>query len=229
MRAWGLALPLLVAALAGCTGSPPAPASDQGTSPAAGANPVVLLNTSMGDIRLELFLDKTPITAGNFLNLTRQAFYDGTRFHRVIGPAKSPPDGFMIQDGDPLTKDAAAKSRWGTGGPGYNIRDEFPCKDGTVSGYVAPPGKPCDGHGGLATLHDKAGVVSMANTGQPDSGGSQYFITLAATPFLNGKHAVFGRVAEGMEVVRAIGNVPTESPDRPVQDVVIHRVTVVSG
>ncbi len=152
------------------------------------ANPTVTIETNHGTIRAELFADKAPKTAGNFVDLVNKGFYDGVIFHRVI-------EGFMIQGGDPTGT--------GRGGPGYKIDDEF----------------------GPGLAHTQAGVFSMANAG-PNSGGSQFFITLAATPWLDGKHAIFGKVTAGLDVVKAIGNVRTGPGDRPVEDVVMERVTV---
>ena len=103
--------------------------------------------TSMGNFKAELFDDKTPITAGNFVQLAQQGFYDDTKFHRVI-------KNFMIQGGDPLTKDDSKQAYWGTGDPGYKIPDEF----------------------GEGLKHDSVGMLSMANSG-PNTGGSQFFIT----------------------------------------------------
>ncbi len=151
------------------------------------ANPTVTFETNHGTFTAEMFEDVAPVTAGNFLKLARDGYYDGLTFHRVI-------DGFMIQGGCPQGT--------GTGGPGYQIQDEF-----------AP---------GLA--HTSDGIFSMANAG-PNTGGSQFFITLAATPWLDGKHAIFGRVTEGIEVVRAIGKLQTGPQDRPVEDVVMEKVT----
>lgn len=105
-------------------------------------------------------------------------------------------DGFMIQGGDPTGT--------GRGGPGYTIADEFD----------------------PSLRHDAEGVLSMANTGRPNTGGSQFFITLAPTPWLDDKHAVFGRVVSGMDVVRGIGGVETGAGDRPVQDVMIRRIEI---
>lgn len=105
-------------------------------------------------------------------------------------------DGFMIQGGDPTGT--------GMGGPGYTIEDEF-----------VPELK-----------HDSEGILSMANTGRPHTGGSQFFITLAATPWLDGHHTVFGKVVKGMDVVREIGHVKTGPQDRPVHDVVINKITI---
>ena len=104
-------------------------------------------------------------------------------------------DGFMIQGGDPTGT--------GMGGPGYTIEDEFTPE----------------------LTHESEGILSMANTGRPHTGGSQFFITLAATPWLDGHHTVFGKVVKGMEVVREIGHVKTGPQDRPVHDVVINKIT----
>lgn len=189
-------------------------------------NPVGVLNTSMGVIRVELYTDVAPETAGNFVNLTRDGFYDGTRFHRVI-------DDFVIQDGDPLSKDTSKRDRWGTGGPGYAIQDEWPCKDGTIvyrgrpDSYEGPAGH-CDGHGGMLLTHgDQAGVLSMANSGA-NTGGSQYFVSLDASRVghLDGRHAIFGQVIGGMDVVQAIGDVPTDDDGQPRDDVLIDDVAI---
>jgi cyclophilin family peptidyl-prolyl cis-trans isomerase len=151
-------------------------------------NPTVTIETNHGTIKAEMFVDKAPKTAGNFIELAKKGFYDGVIFHRVI-------DGFMIQGGDPTGT--------GRGGPGYTIKDEF-----------AP---------GLA--HTQPGLFSMANAGA-NTGGSQFFITLAATPWLDGKHAIFGKVVAGMDVVKKIGKLPTARGDRPTEDVVMKNVTV---
>jgi cyclophilin family peptidyl-prolyl cis-trans isomerase len=152
------------------------------------ANPTVTIETNHGTIKAEMFVDKAPKTAGNFIELAKKGYFDGVIFHRVI-------DGFMIQGGDPTGT--------GRGGPGYTIKDEF-----------AP---------GLA--HTQPGLFSMANAG-PNTGGSQFFITLAATPWLDGKHAIFGKVVVGMDVVKKIGKLPTARGDRPTEDVVMKNVTV---
>ncbi len=151
-------------------------------------NPTARFDTNKGSFEVELFEDKAPVTAGNFLDLARKGFYDGTIFHRII-------DGFMIQGGDPTGT--------GRGGPGYTIKDEF-----------AP-----------SLRHTGEGILSMANAG-PNTGGSQFFITLAATPWLDNKHAIFGRVTKGMDVVRSIGKVPTAAGDRPRDEVKIQKVDV---
>ena len=151
-------------------------------------NPVAEFHTSEGDFTIELFADRAPNTVKNFKDLTEKGYYDGLTFHRVIA-------GFMIQGGCPKGT--------GTGGPGYNIKDEF--------------------HPELK--HDAEGILSMANAG-PNTGGSQFFITLAPTPWLDRKHAVFGRVTKGLDVVRQIGSVRTGAQDRPVQSVVMEKVTI---
>lgn len=152
------------------------------------ANPTVTLTTTLGPIRAEIFEDKVPKTAQNFLTLARKGFYNGLTFHRVI-------PGFMIQGGCPRGD--------GTGGPGYTIPDEF--------------------HPALR--HSGPGLFSMANAG-PNTGGSQFFITLAPTSWLDRKHAIFGKVVEGQETVQKIAAVPRDGSDRPRSDVKILSVTV---
>lgn len=135
----------------------------------------VTLTTTKGDIVLELFREQTPLTTLNFLTLVKSGHYDGIVFHRVIAD-------FMVQFGDPLSKDPSKQAMWGTGGAGYTIEDE-----------IVPE-----------LTHSGPGILSMANTGMPNSGGSQVFITHVATPWLDGKHAVFGKVVTGMDVVNKI-------------------------
>jgi peptidylprolyl isomerase len=180
---------IITLTIAGCTGEIGGDKSSLPTytTPGGTAGSRVRMETTMGNITLQLYPDM-PITAGNFENLARQGFYNGTIFHRVI-------DGFMIQGGDPTGT--------GTGGPGYTIQDEF-----------SP-----------AHLNSR-GTIAMANTGQPNSGGSQFFINLVDNHHLNGKHPVFGEVIEGMGVVDRIGKVTTDINDRPVQNVTILMVTV---
>jgi cyclophilin family peptidyl-prolyl cis-trans isomerase len=111
-------------------------------------------------------------------------------------------EGFMIQGGDPLSKDVANKAMWGTGGPGYQFADEF-------------------GQG----LSNVTGTISMANAG-PNTNGSQFFVNTNDNVFLDGKHAVFGKVSSGMDVVMKISQLPTDQSDKPVQDVVIEKVEI---
>lgn len=153
----------------------------------------VVFTTNKGDITLEFLTRDVPNTTGNFIKLAEEGFYDDTRFHRVI-------DGFMIQGGDPLSRDESMQARWGTGGPGYTFEDEF-----------------VDG------LSNVRGTISMANAG-PNTNGSQFFINVADNTFLDGKHSVFGRVIEGMDIVDAISKVATEGPDRPLDDVILESI-----
>ncbi|MEX0920018.1 MAG: peptidylprolyl isomerase [Candidatus Pacearchaeota archaeon] len=149
----------------------------------------VRLETTEGDIVIQLY-SEMPVTAGNFKELVEKEFYDGVIFHRVI-------DGFMIQGGDPTGT--------GSGGPGYQIEDEFTRTD--------------------LDRNDR-GTISMANAG-PNTGGSQFFINLVDNNFLDGKHPVFGKVIEGMDVVDRIANVQTDSNDRPLEEIRIIRARVV--
>lgn len=154
------------------------------------------IETNFGKIRLKLDSINAPIAVNNFLKLSDQKFYDGTKFHRVI-------KGFMIQGGDPNSK-SGNPSTWGTGGPGYKFNDEFNSRK-LIRGSLA-----------------------MANSG-PDTNGSQFFIvTAASTPWLDGKHTNFGEVISGMEIVDKIENLPTGTNDRPVEDVVIKGITLLS-
>ena len=140
-------------------------------------NEVAVIKTTAGEIVLEFWPDVAPKTVENFKKLARQGFYDGTAFHRIVKD-------FMIQGGDPLTKYSKMEDRWGTGGPGYQIKAEFNGKS-----------------------HQR-GVVSMARSQDPDSAGSQFFICLAAATFLDRKYTAFGRLLKGDEVLGAIGNTP---------------------
>ncbi|MAZ67756.1 peptidylprolyl isomerase [bacterium] len=168
--------------------------TEEVTTPAEGAV-TAIISTSKGDITLELNSAGTPNTVANFMKLAQEGFYNGTKFHRVI-------PNFMIQGGDPLTKDNSIKARWGTGGPGYTFDDEI-----------------------YSSNQNNIGTIAMANAG-PNTNGSQFFINVADNNFLDEKHTVFGKVVSGMEVVTEIVNVPTEGPDRPVDDVVINSITI---
>ncbi len=153
------------------------------------------LHTNFGDITIEFLDSATPKTVANFVKLAGEGFYNGTKFHRVI-------KGFMIQGGDPLTKDDSMSARWGTGGPGYQFNDEI-----------------------SAGNKNDIGTIAMANSG-PDTNGSQFFINTAPNNFLDTKHTVFGKVSAGMDVVEKIEANPTGQNDRPVQAVVIESVTL---
>lgn len=160
-------------------------------------NPKIMnatLHTNKGDIKLEFSTD-TPNTVANFIKLSKSGFYDGVKFHRVIS-------GFMIQAGDPLSKDDTKRDEWGTGGPGYRFEDEI---TGTNSNII--------------------GSVAMANAG-PDTNGSQFFINTADNNFLDDKHTVFAHVVEGMDVVKMIESIPTDEKDRPVEPVIIENISL---
>jgi peptidylprolyl isomerase len=158
--------------------------------------------TNQGTFKIKLFTEDMPITTGNFIKLAKEGFYDGTRFHRIIGPRKAPPNGFMIQGGDPLSKDPAKQAMWGTGGPGYSIKDEFSSNN-----------------------RNNGGTISMANSG-PNSGGSQFFVNLGNNNFLDDKHPVFGKVVSGLDIVKRIGDVQTDGGDKPLEDVILEKVTI---
>lgn len=154
------------------------------------------ITTNKGEIEIT-FSDKTPETVKNFAKLALSGFYNGTRFHRVIRD-------FMIQGGDPLSKDVANKNSWGTGGPGYTFKDETSPSD----------------------LFSQ-GTLAMANAG-PNTNGSQFFIVtaIAGTPWLSGKHTVFGHVTKGLDIILHIGDMQTDGADRPLQDIIIERITI---
>ena len=167
------------------------------------ANPTATLETSLGTFKVELFTDKMPITAGNFVKLAKSGFYDGLHFHRVI-------DKFMLQFGCPHSRDPQSR-RAGTGdGPDGAIKDEHP-----------PDLK----------LSNEAGTLSMANAG-PNSGSSQFFVNTVHNAYLDyfspgaSKHPVFGKVIEGMDVVHAIEKTKTDRDDRPVTPVKMIKITI---
>jgi peptidyl-prolyl cis-trans isomerase A (cyclophilin A) len=155
-----------------------------------------VFETNMGTFEAELYAKECPETVWNFINLAegRQStprggnYYDGLTFHRVI-------EGFVIQGGCPFGN--------GTGGPGYQFKDEF----------------------NRALRHNAAGVLSMANAG-PGTNGSQFFVTLAPTPHLDDRHSVFGKVTKGLDVVEKIGSVSTGPMDKPKDPVVMEKVTI---
>jgi cyclophilin family peptidyl-prolyl cis-trans isomerase len=166
------------------------------------ANPTATFETSLGNFTVELFADQMPITAGNFVKLAESGFYDGLHFHRVI-------KGFMAQFGCPYSKDPQSP-RAGTGGPpSGNIKDEFTAK-----------------------LSNEPLTLSMANTGRPDSGGSQFFINTAHNTYLDwftpgqSRHPVFGKITEGQDVIKAIEATPVDGNDRPKTPVKVIKVTV---
>ena len=147
---------------------------------------------------LEFYSDVAPNHVENFKKLARKGFYDGQCFHRVI-------KGFMIQGGDPNTKDDSKKGQWGQGGPGYTISAEFNSKP-----------------------HVR-GTLSMARTPDPNSAGSQFFICHGAPSFLNGQYTVFGQLIKGDDVLEKIATTPTEPGDRPVKRMGIESVKIVAA
>lgn len=153
-----------------------------------------IFHTNKGDIEI-IFNETTPKTTENFLTLAKEGFYDGTKFHRVIKD-------FMIQGGDPLTKDDELKNRWGTGGPGYTFEDEIGSEN-----------------------HNLRGTIAMANAG-PNTNGSQFFINLVDNTYLDEKHTVFGKVNSGMDIVDAIGKEETDTYDRPINPIIIESVEI---
>jgi peptidyl-prolyl cis-trans isomerase B (cyclophilin B) len=158
---------------------------------------VAVIKTTLGEMVIEFWPDVAPKTVENFKKLAREGFYDGTCFHRVI-------KGFMIQGGDPQTKDLAKEAVWGTGGPGYQIRAEFN-----------------DRH------HDR-GVISMARSSDPDSAGSQFFICHGNARFLDKQYTAFGKLVKGDEVLEQIATTRTHPPDRPNQRMGIESIQIVA-
>jgi len=161
------------------------------------------LKTSKGDITIEFFDKQAPNTVANFLKLAKEGFYSGIKFHRVI-------KGFMVQAGDPLTKDDSKMAQWGTGGPGYKFADEIDAKSDLYvkTGYAK-------------------GVVAMANSGQ-NTNGSQFFIMTETYP-LPPLYTIFGKVISGQNVVDEIANVKTTQPgvlDRPISPIIINSISL---
>jgi len=166
-------------------------------------NEVAVFETSEGEMVFEFWPDTAPNTVENFKKLARQGFYDGTCFHRII-------DGFMIQGGDPLTKDPSKEADWGTGGPGYTIQGEVSTRP---------------------DRHHVRGVISMANSGSPDTAGSQFFICLAALPQLDGGYTTFGKLIKGDDVLTKLGKSPVKpNPYDPRRELSrpINRVSLIS-
>ena len=156
---------------------------------------IAVLQTNFGEIEIEFFTDQAPRTVENFTKLAQENFYDGTKFHRVM-------KGFMIQGGDPLSKNDEQKMMWGTGGPGYKFEDEI--------------------YNGNSNI---LGTIAMANAG-PNTNGSQFFINTANNNFLDQKHTVFGKVIRGMEIVRQIENVAVGAKDVPLEAVVVESINI---
>jgi peptidyl-prolyl cis-trans isomerase B (cyclophilin B) len=183
---------LLLACTLGAVALAPARAADK---------EVAVLKTSQGDMVVEFWPDVAPNTVANFIKLAKSGFYDGTAFHRII-------KGFMIQGGDPLTKDATMEGRWGTGHADQTIKAEFSEK------------------------HHDLGVISMARSANPDSASCQFFICLGPTPQLDGKYTVFGKLIKGEDVLRKLGDTevgsgPNGENSRPTKRVALESVKIV--
>ena len=147
-------------------------------------NEVAVIKTVAGDMVIEFWPDVAPKTVENFKTLAKKGFYDGTAFHRII-------KGFMIQGGDPLTKDETKQNRWGTGDPGYKIKAEFNERS------------------------HKRGVISMARSQDPDSAGSQFFICHGDPSFLDRQYTAFGKLIQGDEVLEKLATTKVGFQDRP--------------
>jgi peptidyl-prolyl cis-trans isomerase B (cyclophilin B) len=158
---------------------------------------VAVIKTSEGEMVAEFWSDVAPNTVENFKKLAKSGFYDGTAFHRIV-------KGFMIQGGDPLTKDLKNEARFGTGDPGYKIKAEFNKKS-----------------------HER-GVLSMARSSDPDSAGSQFFICLANVSRLDNQYTTFGKVIKGDDVLGKIGDIPTAMSASGEKSKPTKRVTVES-
>ena len=159
-------------------------------------NEVAVIKTTEGEMVLEFWPDVAPGHVENFKKLSREGFYDGTCFHRVI-------KGFMIQGGDPLTKDPAKERQWGTGGPGCQIKAEFNQKAHT------------------------RGVLSMARSQDPNSAGSQFFICHGNASFLDGQYTAFGTLIKGDDVLEKIATTPTHPQDRPNKRMGVESIKIV--
>ncbi|HEX4706822.1 MAG TPA: peptidylprolyl isomerase [Candidatus Udaeobacter sp.] len=173
----------------------------QETTPMNSLNEVAVIKTSEGEMVVQFWTDAAPQTIENFKKLARQGFYDGTIFHRIVKE-------FMIQGGDPNSKDPAKENSYGMGGPGYKINAEF------------------NDHS-----HDR-GVLSMARSADPDSAGSQFFICLAPVHRLDHQYTTFGKLIKGDDVLEKIGNTPVErnaqgEPSKPTKRVVIESIKIV--
>jgi cyclophilin family peptidyl-prolyl cis-trans isomerase len=156
----------------------------------------VTMNTNLGEIKLEMYPSEAPKTVESFVKLSKDGFYNGTKFHRIIND-------FMIQGGDPLSKEEENRQYWGTGGPGYSFEDE-PNNVDLVKG-----------------------VIAMANSG-PNTNGSQFFIiTAEETPWLQGKHTGFGKVISGMDIIEKIENTEVGPTDQPLEDIVLESVKII--
>ena len=167
-------------------------------------NPVAVFDTTLGTFKAEIYLDKMPVTAKNFIDLANSGFYNGLHFHRVI-------KNFMIQFGCPHSQDPKSP-KCGTGGPPHGtIQDEHPAAH---------------------KLSNEPFTLSMANTGRPNSGGSQFFINTVHNAYLDwftpgpSKHPVFGKITDGTDVVKKIESTQVDSRDNPTTPVKVNKITI---
>jgi peptidyl-prolyl cis-trans isomerase B (cyclophilin B) len=166
-------------------------------------NEIAVIKTSFGELSVQFWPDVAPKTVENFKSLAKKGFYDGTAFHRIV-------KGFMIQGGDPLTRDPDREDEWGTGGPGHNVKAEF------------------------SNRSHQRGVLSMARSSDPDSAGSQFFICLGDASFLDGKYTAFGQLISGDDVLGKIGDTPVRAGNsgeksKPLQRVSVESIKILPG
>ena len=180
----------VAALLVGVNGESVLAGNPQGLLTAEGKAPRAIVTTKFGEMELVFFPQLAPKHVESFLNLAKKGFYNGTIFHRVI-------PGFMIQGGDPNTKDPSKPKTYGMGGPGYTLPAEF------------------------NRIPHERGIVSAARSADPDSAGSQFFIMVGKAPSLDGQYTVFGEVVKGMEVADKIVNQPRDRRDNPLQRIEI--------
>ena len=173
------------------------------TSPVSTGNEVAVIKTGEGDMVVEFWTDAAPNTIENFKKLARAGFYNGTIFHRIV-------KAFMIQGGDPNSKDPSKENRYGEGGPGYKIKAEF-----------------------NAHSHER-GVISMAREPDPDSAGSQFFVCLSPVPRLDHQYTTFGKLIKGDDVLGKIGDTPVSrnsmgEMSKPTKCVTIEKIDIVAA
>ncbi len=198
---WFLGATLVAMSLVAADEKKDAPAEPKKSETAPSTNEVAVIKTSMGEMVAEFWPDVAPKTVENFKKLAKQGFYDGTAFHRII-------KGFMIQGGDPKTKDVAKEAEFGTGDPGYKIKAEFNDRK-----------------------HVR-GVLSMARSRDPDSAGSQFFIMLDNAPHLDHQYTGFGKLIKGEDVLMKIGDTPTTrgndgAASKPRQRIEVESIKIV--
>ena len=191
-------LSLVTTAALAIVAAPVARAADE-----KAAKEVAVFKTSAGELVVEFWPETAPNTVANFIKLAKKGFYDGTAFHRII-------KGFMIQGGDPQSKDASKEERWGTGGAGEQIKAEF------------------------SERKHEFGVISMARSASPDSASSQFFICLEGAQALNGKYTCFGKLIKGEDVLKKLGSTPVGAsgsgePSKPKERVALESVKIVAA